>query len=97
MKSYPKVAIVQVSTDGTARNTRPTPTMMNNWITSWGSATATGLDPSRKTTPIYIRNSGGKWGSAVPHNIIIDAKTRKILAKGISPSSVPAEMAKYGK
>ena len=71
--------------------------MLNSWITAFGSATAAGLDPARRTSPFYVTYDTSKsaWVGAVPHNIMIDAKTRKVLATKISYTKLEAEFQKY--
>ncbi len=71
--------------------------MMNQWISAYGSATATGLDPNRTVSKFYIKYDSTKkaWVGAIPHNIIIDAKTRKVLEAKVSFSQLPTMFAKY--
>ncbi len=73
--------------------------MLNQWITSFGSATAAGLDPRRRTSKHYIQYSASKggWVGAVPHNILIDAKTRKVLVSKVSLSAIESTIAQYHK
>ena len=71
--------------------------MLTQWITAYGSATAAGLDVGRLTSKFYVKydSSKGGWVGSVPSNIIIDAKTRKVLEKGFSYTQIPTLLAKY--
>ena len=77
MKTYgPKgLIIIQSITDGLKMNTMPTLGLLNNWVSQFKSAGAAGLDPG---------NVAGRYNTkkgTVPLNMIIDAKTRRVLEK----------------
>jgi hypothetical protein len=71
--------------------------MLNQWITAYGSATAAGLDVGRLTSQFYVKYDTTKsaWVGSVPSNIILDAKTRKVLEKGFSYSQIPTLVEKH--
>ena len=55
------------------------------------------MDPRKRCSKYYIKYnpSKGAFTGSIPSNILIDAKTRKILAKGVKYSSLPSSFAKY--
>ena len=77
MQSYgPKgLMIIQTLTDGATANTLPTVGLLNNWISAFKPAGAAGLDPGNVAAR-YNTKKG-----TVPLNMLIDAKTRRVLEK----------------
>ena len=77
MKTYgPKgLIIIQTLTDGLKVNTAPTVGLLNNWVSQFKSAGAAGLDPGNVAAR-YNTKKG-----TVPLNMLIDAKTRRVLEK----------------
>lgn len=89
-----------MSNAGAANTNPPTPPTFANldaWIKAYGAATAAGIDPQRRTTPYYVRYDETKkgWVGAVPHNMILDAKTLKVLEKGVPYTQIESTIQKY--
>ena len=93
MKTYgPKgLAIFQVINDGTSKGQRPTKPQLDGWNKIYKPAGACGLDPRRVSTKYYY--SGGPVG--IPYNILLDAKTRKIVEKKVPASQLTSMFQKY--
>ena len=68
------LVIVTTLTDGVKVNTPPTVGLLNNWISAYKPAGAAGIDPGN----VAARYNGK---GTVPLNMIIDAKTRRVLDK----------------
>ena len=70
---------------------------MSAWISTYGSAHATGMDPRKRCSKYYIKYDAGKGSfmGSIPANLIIDAKTMKILARNVSANQVPSKLAQY--
>ena len=77
MKTYgPRgLIIIQTLTDGLKMNTMPTVSLLNSWVSQFNSAGAAGLDPGNVAARYNTKNG------TVPLNMIIDAKTRRVLDK----------------
>ena len=82
---------------GTSSKSKPTKTGLDGWIKAYGSAHATGMDPSKRCSKYYVKWNAAKnaFSGSLPSNIIIDAKTMKILEKDVKASQVPSTLAKY--
>lgn len=89
--------IFQVSNDGAAKSTPPTKANLDAWLNSIGQADAAGIDPRRRTSPLYVQysSSAGGWVGSVPHNMLIDGRTLKILEKKVSPTQLTSSFQKY--
>ena len=83
--------IFQVNNDGTKPGTTPTVAQMDNWVKTYKAAGISTIDPRRNVSKYYY--SGGKVG--IPYNIIIDAKTLKVLEKKVSYTKIEAALQKY--
>jgi hypothetical protein len=90
MKAYPDVGIFQVIFDGATQGSKPSLTMLKQWITKLNGVGAVGVDQERNVIPI---NTAG----STPLNIIIDAQSRKILKKfnGAPAGSLGSVLAPY--
>ena len=84
--------IFQVNNDGTGQGTTPTTAQLEGWVKLYKAAGISTIDPRRNVSKFYYDGTG-KVG--IPYNIIIDAKTRKVLAKKVSASAVTAALDKY--
>lgn len=71
---YPELGIYQVLFDNVKQGQTPTLSFLNQWVKTLKPAGAVGIDPERNIVPI---NTGG----STPLNMIIDAKTLKVLKK----------------
>ncbi len=84
--------IYQVNNDGTGQGTTPTTAQLEGWVKTYKAAGISTIDPRRNVSKFYYDGSG-KVG--IPYNIIIDAKTRKVLVKKVGLSQVESTIAKY--
>jgi hypothetical protein len=84
------VGIFQVIFDGATQGSKPSLTMLKQWITKLNGVGAVGVDQERNVIPI---NTAG----STPLNIIIDAQSRKILKKfnGAPAGSLGSVLAPY--
>lgn len=71
---YPELGIYQILFDNVGQGQVPTISFLNQWTKALKPYGATGIDPERNIVPI---NTGG----STPLNMIIDAKTLKVLQK----------------
>ena len=71
----------------------PTAPQLNGWVSIYKAAGASGIDPRRHSSKYYY--SGGTVG--IPYNIILDAKTLKVLEKKISYTKLEPLFQKYTK
>ena len=71
---YPELGIYQILFDNVGQGQIPTLSFLNQWTKALKPFGATGIDPERNIVPI---NTGG----STPLNMIIDAKTLKVLQK----------------
>jgi len=89
---YPDLGIYQVLYDGVQQGSLPTLKLAKSWITQLKvtGTMAVGVDPDRNVAPI---NTGG----STPLNVIVDAKTRKILKKinGVPQSGIASLVIPY--
>ncbi|MBI5610043.1 MAG: redoxin domain-containing protein, partial [Deltaproteobacteria bacterium] len=92
LKTYPKLGIYQVLFDGATQNTPAKLDLARNWIKKLGGVGATGVDFDKSVSPI---NTAG----STPLNMIIDAKTFKILKKfnGAPAGGMASTLAPYFK
>lgn len=74
LKAYPNIQVFQVLFDGAKAPSVPTLQFLKQWVAVTNAAGITGIDPERNAVPY---NTGG----STPLNIVIDAKTGKILKK----------------
>ncbi|MBM4342811.1 MAG: redoxin domain-containing protein [Deltaproteobacteria bacterium] len=74
LAKYPDLGIYQVLYDGTQQGSMPTLQLAKDWIKSFKGQGAVGVDPDRNVAPINVAGS-------TPLNLVIDAKTRKVLKK----------------
>ena len=76
MKTYGSqgLIIVQALTDGLTKSTTPTPAFLKTWISTYEAMGAIGLDPKRLTSQYNTKGT-------IPMNMMLDAKTRKVLVK----------------
>ena len=84
--------IYQVNNDGPSQGSTPTPTQLEGWVKLYKAAGISTIDPRRNVSRFYYDGSG-KVG--IPYNIIIDAKTLKVLEKQVSYSKVESTIQKY--
>ena len=79
--------IFQTLSDGNTQGSTPTTTMLDSWISTYKAVGACGIDPYKQSSQY---NSKG----TVPLNLIIDAKTLKVLDKinGASKSALEAKI-----
>ena len=75
----------------------PTQQGLNAWISTYGSAHATGMDPRKRCSKYYLKYDASKGAlvGSIPSNLLIDAKTMKILARGVSYSQLPSKFSQY--
>ncbi len=87
---YPDLGIYQVLYDGTQPGSLPTLQLAKDWIKSFKGQGAVGVDPDRNVAPINVAGS-------TPLNIVIDAKTRKVLKKinGVPATGISGLVAPY--
>ena len=71
---YPGLGIYQVIYDGVTPGSLPQLPLAKSWIKDFKGVGAVGVDPDRNVSPINVAGS-------TPLNLIIDAKTRKVLKK----------------
>ena len=83
--------IFQVNNDGTSQGQSPTAAQLEGWVKIYKAAGISTIDPRRNVSKYYY--DGGQVG--IPYNIIIDAKTMKVLEKKVSASKVEAALQKY--
>lgn len=92
MKKYESkgLLIFQALYDGAAQGTLPTLTLLGQWIGMAKPLGVIGIDPARDAGPY---NTAG----TTPLNMLLDAKTRKVLEKwnGFSVSSLESKLAKF--
>ena len=76
IKTYePKgLMIFQTLSDGTKKNQAPTPTFLKSWISTYNAVGAIGIDPKKMSTQYNTKGT-------IPMNMMLDAKTRKVLVK----------------
>jgi hypothetical protein len=91
MTKYPGLMIYQISNDGISRGSPPNKTGLDAWVAAYKPAGVSGIDPLRRSSKIYY--TGGSVG--IPYNIIVDAKTRKILKKKVPLSSLEPVLSQY--
>ncbi len=55
------------------------------------------MDPNKRCSKYYIKWNPSKnaFSGSLPSNILIDAKTMKIVEKGVKSSQVSSMLAKY--
>ena len=89
---YPDLGIYQVIYDGTTPGSLPTVKLAKSWASSLKGQGAVGVDPERNVAP---------WNTAgsTPLNLIVDAKTHKILKKmnGVPPAGIGSVIAPFMK
>lgn len=83
------LAIFQALSDGQQKGSVPTTGDLRLWLkASLAAGAAIGVDTTDASSPYNTKGS-------VPHNMIIDAKTLKVLAKGFSSAQTEAEIQKH--
>ena len=94
MKKYgPKGLIIfQANIDGPTQGSKPTKAQLEGWVKIYKAAGVSVIDPARRTSKYNYDGSGKSY---LPANIIIDAKTRKVLARGVKASGVEAALQQY--
>ncbi len=92
LKTYPNLGIYQVIFDGKTQNTPAKLDLARTWIKNLGGVGATGVDFDKSVSPL---NTAG----STPLNMIIDAKTFKILKKfnGAPAGGMASTIAPYMK
>lgn len=90
MKSYPTVAVFQVIFDDVKPGDPPTLKFARSWISALKGSGYVGIDPNRRSVTY---NTAG----STPLNMLIDAKTMKILYKenGAPPTGFGPTVKKY--
>jgi hypothetical protein len=90
MKSYPTVAVFQVIFDDVKPGDPPTLKFARSWISALKGSGYVGIDPNRLSVTY---NTAG----STPLNMLIDAKTMKILYKenGAPPTGFGPTVKKY--
>ncbi len=92
MKTYgPKgLMIYQTLSDGATTGKTPDPTFLTSWITGYNPMGACGIDPKKLSSQYNTKGT-------IPMNMILDAKTLKVLEKwnGGSASVTEAKIKKY--
>ncbi len=55
------------------------------------------MDPNKRCSKYYIKYNAAKkaFSGAIPANLLIDAKTMKIVERGVKASQLPSMFAKY--
>ena len=55
------------------------------------------MDPKKRCSKYYVKYdaSKGAFTGSIPSNLLIDAKTMKILARGVSYSQLPSKFSQY--
>ena len=88
---------MQVHNSGSYKSSPPNQSGLDAWISTYGSAHATGMDPKKRCSKYYLKYSASKgaFTGSIPNNLLIDAKTMKVLARGVSYSSLPSQFGKY--
>ena len=84
--------IFQVNNDGKSKGSKPTPAQLEEWVKTYKAAGISTIDPRRNVSKYYYDGTG-KVG--IPYNIIIDAKTMKVLEKKVSASQIETMLKKY--
>ena len=87
------LVVVQALIQGVAKTSPPTPpdlTLLNNWIQSLNALGAIGIDPAMISDRYNTKGT-------VPMNMIIDAKSMKIMEKWNTSSSLSSLKAKISK
>lgn len=92
LTKYPDLGVYQVLYDGVQPGSLPTMAFAKQWITVLNGQGAVGIDPDRN---VSAWNTGG----STPLNLIVDAQTRKVLAKfnGVPPGGIGAAVAPFMK
>ncbi len=92
LAKYPDVGIYQVLYDGAQQGSLPALQLAKDWIKSFKGQGAVGVDPDRNVAPINVAGS-------TPLNLIIDAKTRKVLKKinGLPQTGIAGVIAPFMK
>ena len=85
------LAIFQVLYDGTTKQTAPTKTTLDYWVKQGDPLGAVGLDPVRAIMLYFPKSST----VSVPFNMLVDAKTMKVLARGFKANAVDSTIAKH--
>ena len=82
---------------GTSSTSKPTKVGLDGWIKAYGSAHATGMDPNKRCSKYYIMWNAAKnaFSGSLPSNLLIDAKTMKVVERGVKASQLPSMFAKY--
>jgi hypothetical protein len=86
------LAIFQVINDGIKQGMDPDADDLANWVSSYTPAGTTGIDPRARSAKFYLN---GSPTVSIPYNIIIDAKTRKILEKEVSYTNLETTIQTY--
>ena len=55
------------------------------------------MDPRKRCSKYYVKYDASKGGfvGSIPSNLLIDAKTMKILARGVTAGQVASKLAQY--
>ncbi len=93
MSTYgPKgLMILQVHVRSSASAPPPKPSELDAWVSAYKPAGVCGIDPLSRVAQFTYDGPTVTY----PFNLLIDAKTRKILEKEVSSSALPASFQKY--